>query len=115
MGLNLREGESLLGVVSKNAADQVLDLIRQSRGELQVNLFYSLVRRLVVLCLEWRISHYELVAEDAQTPNVDLVVVGLVVHHLRREVVQCATESLPPVVGRMDTPPKICNLYCTLN
>jgi hypothetical protein len=112
--LNLGQGESLVRIISKNAADEVFDFVTQPHGELQVYLFYSVIGCLVVLRLEGRIADDELVAEDAERPNVHLVVVGLVIDHLRRQIVESATEGLPPVVRSVDAPPKVSNLNCTL-
>ena len=47
--------------------------------------------------LKWRRPDKELVAEDSETPDVNSLVVLLALHHLWRQVVQCATHGGPSV------------------
>ena len=114
MVFDLVEGESLGGIIGEDVRNEVSGFGRHELGELQVYFLYSIIGCLVVLCLEGRVAHEELVAQDAQAPDVDFVVVGEVIDHLGGQVVKSAAEGLPPVIGGVDAPPEVSYLDSTL-
>jgi hypothetical protein len=64
----------------------------------------------VALGLKGRLADAELVGEDAQRPDVDGVVVVLVLDHLGRQVVERATERGAAGGGRVHRPAKVRDL-----
>ena len=65
--------------------------------------------------LEGRFAAKELVGEDAKGPEVHLLIVRLLIHHLWREVVERSTEGMPPVARRMHAPAEISQLELAIN
>ena len=112
--LDLIERVALFGVEGEDVLDEVAHLGGQVFGKLQVYGLDPLVGLVVVVRLEGREAAAKLETEDPETPNVNTLVVRLLHHHLRREVVQCAAKGLPAIVRRVDAPTEICNFDCTL-
>ncbi len=105
--LNLIQSQSLGGVVGQDVRNKISGFSRHEVRELQVNPLDSVISGLVVFSFEGRVANKELITENAQTPDVHPVVMGQVIHHLRRQVVESPTQSLSPVVGSMDTPSEV--------
>ena len=51
--------------------------------------------------LEGCLPREELEAEDSHAPEVDIVVVGKILHHLWRKVVESSADCLPPVKNNL--------------
>lgn len=82
-------------------------LCAHSLWELKRQLSYPIMSCSMGPCLKGRLADNELIGEDAQTPDVNRVIICLGVtmrDHLRRQVVKCATLRLPAIRGRMDRP-----------
>ena len=90
---DLDERDSRVGVLLEELVDQVLVLLRDLRFEL--NRLTSLVPgdRLLIPS-ERCIAVDQLVEQDAERPDVQLVVVLPMVDHLRCHVLECATEGV---------------------
>ena len=112
--LDLIECVALFRVESENVLDEVSHLGCQVLWELQVYGLDPLVRLVIVACLKWRETTAKLKTEDSETPNIYTLVVRLLNHHLRGQVVQCPAESLPAIVRGVDAPTEICDFDCTL-
>lgn len=112
--LDLVEGVALFRVEGQDVLDEVSHLGGEVVWEFQVNVFDPLVGLVVVVRLEGREAAAKLKTQDPETPNVDSLIVRLLYHHLRGEVVKCAAKGLPAIVRRVDTPPEICNFDCAL-
>lgn len=69
--------------------------------------------------LERGFPNQELVRQDAETPQVHLLVVIILLasrlDHLRRQIVQSPTHSIPPVVWRVHAPPEIRDLDLSMD
>lgn len=78
--------------------------------EFQIYFPDPLICLVMVCSLKRRVAAKELVAEDTQAPNIDLVIVGSVSHHFRREVIKSTTHSPSSIIGCVDTPSKVRNL-----
>lgn len=60
---------------------------------------------------EWRSAMNELVEQDAQGPDVERVIVVLVLNHLRSHVLESPAKGVPLLhVIRLHTPPEITDL-----
>lgn len=78
--------------------------------ELQVDVSYSLVSLVIVVSLKRRKATAKFKAEDAQTPDIDPLVMRLLKYHLRWEIIESTAKGLPFIMGRVDTPTKVCYL-----
>ena len=61
-------------------------------GEFQIDFGDATVGLVVTFSFEGRLAAEKLVAEHAETPQIDLLVVQLALDHLRRQVVQRAAQ-----------------------
>jgi hypothetical protein len=68
----------------------------------------------VALCLEGRVADEELVAQNAERPNVHCFVVGLALNHLGGEVVERATEGVALGGRGVDGPAEVGDLDLAL-
>ena len=68
----------------------------------------------VALRFEGRRAHEELIRQHAQRPDVHGGVVVAPLHHLRRQVIQGATQRRAPRRGCVHGPAKVCDLDVTL-
>eukprot|EP00968_Pinguiococcus_pyrenoidosus_P009874 scaffold770_cov255-Pinguiococcus_pyrenoidosus.AAC.27 len=111
---HVRERHPRVRVFHQKPRDQVLGVVRDGqlifRRPLQVDLLDAPIRVRVRVRLKGGRPHQELVAEDAERPDVDALVVRFAFHHLRRKVVQGPAERLTPRSDRVHGPPKVCNL-----
>lgn len=85
--------------------DEVPGSLRNKRWERVLRPTDFAICVVVGRSLEGRVPHDALVAQDAHTPQVDLLVVRLPVDHLWREVVQRTAQRHPPATNS--------NLACT--
>ena len=109
---HLAQGHAQHGLLHEKLSNEVLRAITHGgvRGELQVYRCDALVRVVVAWSLKRRVPEQELVTEDAKAPDVHSIVVRLSGQHLRGQVVQGPTQSLPATVGRVNGPAKVGNL-----
>ena len=61
--------------------------------EAQVDLGYPPIRLAVTFSLEGRLANEEFVAQHAETPQINFLVVHLAFNHLRGQIVEGATEG----------------------
>lgn len=96
MLLDVLKVHALRWIPVQQSADEVSYLSTEERrelyGDLQ-NLIVGLV--FISLGLERRLSCGELIAENAQAPNICLFVIVLANDYFRRNVVESSTEGLP--------------------
>lgn len=105
------EREAALAVLLEQLDDEVLRLGADVRRERDGRVLDAVVRLLLLRRLERRAADEELVHEDAERPRVDALVVRLLAHHLRREVVERAAHRLAPQVRRVHRPAKVRDLH----
>ena len=84
--------------------------MRTSYKLLLLHLSNLAVGFIVGLSLERRFAHKELVGEDAQAPQVYLLVVHGTLDHLWWEVVERPAHRCAPAVGRVHRPTEVSNL-----
>ena len=106
MAFELLQAGPLRRLLLQAVADKVLEVGPGLFGELEIEGANFLLRRSIVLGLERRLANNELVRQDAQAPYVHALVVAaaIVLDHLRRQVVQCATHGLSAVRWGVDAP-----------
>ncbi len=107
--------QPLVGILSKQTADQVNSLGVHGDRALVLVVGDLLVGTVVGGRLEGRLADEKLVAEHAQRPEVDLLVVRSIVYHLRREVVERAADGCATRGGRMHRPAKVSDLKVTVD
>lgn len=83
-------------------------------GLLQVQICDVRVGVVFVAACEGRLPRHELVGEDADRPEINLVIVGFLVDELGGHIVNSATESCPPLVNRVGSPAEIAKFNCHL-
>jgi len=84
MILNLFQGKSLFGIESEDSPDHVFDFRRHVIRKLQINVLNSLISFIIILSFERRKPAAKLIAENAQAPYVNALIVGFLYNHLWR-------------------------------
>ena len=102
------------GVLHEQARNEVLCAVGEEGGELEVDFGDAAVGLAVAVGLEGRVADEELVAEDAEGPDVHRLVVGLALHHLGGEVVEGAAEGVALGGGGVNGPSEVCDLDLAL-
>jgi hypothetical protein len=92
---NFDQGKSLFRLYLKQRRHQVAILFAQAVFEHQFSAIFKLIVYLDLGASKGRSAMAHLVQQDTQRPHIDEVVVRLITDHLRRHVLQGATESIP--------------------
>lgn len=108
---HLQQRDARPVVALQQLRNQVARLERHPLRVGDVQLPDLRVRALRVLRLEWRPADEELVAQNAQAPLVDRVVVALAIDHLRRQVVERAAHRLALVRLGVRRPAEVGQLH----
>lgn len=80
-------------------------------GSLQVEIGDVAIGVLFILASEWCLPSQELVGKDAYSPDINLIVVGLLIDELRCHIVHCAAKGHPPLVDGVCGPSKVTQLH----
>lgn len=105
------KGQSLVCFVDEDLVDKVLVLVGQPGLEPDL-ASHDLVANLPgVHASEGRPTVHQLVQKDTERPDVERVIVVLILDHLGRHVLECTAEGVTLLhVVRLDAPAEITNL-----
>ena len=84
---------TVLGITYEQLRDEILSIVGEMTGELQVNIYNFLVRVLpAFLGFERCVTCTQLITENPYTPYIHEMIVVVANDDFRRDVVQCAAE-----------------------
>ena len=101
------ERNSLIRIILQQSSDEILGAAGDVRGEMQVDGLNAPVGVHLRGAFEGRFTDQKLVGQNAERPVVHALVVRLIFHHFRRQIVQRAAERFATRGRRVDGPAEV--------